>query len=120
MLWSRRISFLCGVVGLTTLMLKGEAAFAELSQLETASNRMVGCRELIKPDSLTRLFEQGHCSGMLNAIVIVDPQVCAPKGSVENLGVRVVVQYIDQLPARQHESFIDLAVEALRKAWPCR
>jgi hypothetical protein len=32
----------------------------------------------------------------------------------------VVAQYIDGKPARLHESFIMLASEALRSAWPCK
>ncbi len=34
--------------------------------------------------------------------------------------VRVVVAYIDARPARMHEPFIALALEALQKAWPCK
>jgi hypothetical protein len=34
--------------------------------------------------------------------------------------MRVVVQYIDQRPARLHENFHNLAHEALRAAWPCK
>ena len=33
--------------------------------------------------------------------------------------VRVVVAYIDQRPARAHETFEFLAFEALERAWPC-
>jgi hypothetical protein len=34
--------------------------------------------------------------------------------------VRVVLAYIDARPAEMHADFIDLALEALRAAWPCR
>jgi hypothetical protein len=34
--------------------------------------------------------------------------------------VRVVVAYIDARPAQLHEDFVQLALEALRTAWPCR
>jgi len=34
--------------------------------------------------------------------------------------VQVVMAYIDSRPARLHESFYALALEALRNAWPCR
>ncbi len=34
--------------------------------------------------------------------------------------VRGVIAYIDARPQRMHESFNDLALEALRTAWPCR
>jgi hypothetical protein len=30
-----------------------------------------------------------------------------------------VVKYIDDRPARMHENFKVLAIEALRAAWPC-
>jgi hypothetical protein len=33
--------------------------------------------------------------------------------------VRVVVQYVTSQPARMNDNFDALAVEALRKAWPC-
>jgi hypothetical protein len=31
-----------------------------------------------------------------------------------------IVQYIDAHPARMHEDFRNLAVEAMRVAWPCK
>jgi hypothetical protein len=34
--------------------------------------------------------------------------------------VRDVIAYIEERPQRMHESFNDLALEALRSAWPCR
>jgi hypothetical protein len=34
--------------------------------------------------------------------------------------VRVVVAYIDARPAEMHADFVQLALEALRTAWPCR
>jgi hypothetical protein len=34
--------------------------------------------------------------------------------------VRVVIAYIDSQPARLHERFSRLALEAIQKAWPCK
>jgi Rap1a immunity proteins len=34
--------------------------------------------------------------------------------------IMVVVAYIDARPARMHENFGVLALEALRTAWPCK
>jgi hypothetical protein len=31
----------------------------------------------------------------------------------------IVVRYIDDRPARQQEDFRELALEALKNAWPC-
>jgi hypothetical protein len=46
--------------------------------------------------------------------------VCNPPEVTTEQGIRVVVQYIDAQPARLHEDFRLLAIEALRKAWPCQ
>jgi Rap1a immunity proteins len=45
---------------------------------------------------------------------------CVPDRSTVGQAVRVVVAYIDQRPERMHEYFEVLALEALRRAWPCR
>jgi hypothetical protein len=44
-----------------------------------------------------------------------------PHGADETLNqqVKVVISYIEARPARMHEPFRDLALEALRAAWPC-
>jgi hypothetical protein len=34
--------------------------------------------------------------------------------------VRVIVRYIDSEPARLQEYFNGMAIEAMRKAWPCQ
>jgi hypothetical protein len=43
-----------------------------------------------------------------------------PDGVATGQMVRVVVSYIDARPARMHEPFKGLALEALRAAWPCK
>jgi Rap1a immunity proteins len=50
----------------------------------------------------------------------MDPSACPPKGVTSGQALRVVVTYIDAIPARMHENFKYLAVEALRAAWPCK
>jgi hypothetical protein len=40
-------------------------------------------------------------------------------GVTDSAGIRVVVQYIGERPARMNENFKILAIEALRAAWPC-
>jgi hypothetical protein len=46
--------------------------------------------------------------------------ICAPDGVTLAQQVRVVVQYIDERPARMNENFKLLAVEAFQAAWPGR
>jgi hypothetical protein len=43
-----------------------------------------------------------------------------PDGVTLGQEVRVVVSYIEAHPAKMHESFRKLALEALRTAWPCK
>ena len=45
--------------------------------------------------------------------------ICPPPESTVDQGVRLVVQYVDSQPTRLHDNFDALAIEALRKAWPC-
>ena len=46
------------------------------------------------------------------------PAHLSPREVTDEQIVRVVVQYIDSQPARLHEDFVVLAIEALRKTWP--
>ena len=43
-----------------------------------------------------------------------------PPGVTNSQKIKVVIAYIEARPARLHESFVDLALEALRAAWPCK
>jgi hypothetical protein len=47
-------------------------------------------------------------------------ELCIPNAVTNGQMVRVVVKYIEDRPARMHENFKALAVEALRAAWPCK
>jgi hypothetical protein len=62
----------------------------------------------------------GACAGMISGLVYAGRAVgvCAPDNATRGQATRVVVQYLDQHPA--NENFEDLAVEAMRNAWPCK
>ena len=84
--------------------------------------RMPGCRSYLHPDNVTRYdFSSGVCSGIVEALMSAGPAlgVCHPADSTVDQGVRLVIQYVDRQPARLDENFTALAIEALRKAWPC-
>src|SRR5262245_48756949 len=91
---------------------------------DSAEAVMPGCRNFIQSDGTARdaqdAFDRGFCSGVLKAIVEADPKICPPRGATRGHTMRLVTQYIDGLPARLHESFVSLATEALRTAWPCK
>jgi hypothetical protein len=71
-----------------------------------------------------RNFYAGVCAGSITAFNFVSRSLkngfCFPQGATHSQMVRVVVAYIEARPARMHEDFRDLALEALREAWPCK
>src|SRR5262245_3262642 len=85
----------------------------------SANTVMKGCRSYIAGDRYNEPFLQGVCTGEIDAIVDLS-RSCAPNGSTLGQAVRVVAAYIDARPARSHEDFSTLALEALKDAWPCR
>ncbi len=87
--------------------------------LGSANYIMKGCRDHLT-QSESNYFGRGNCSGLLEGIAYADPMVCIPNGVTLGQIVRVVVQSIDQQPARLHEHFRDLAREVLRRTWPCK
>jgi hypothetical protein len=69
--------------------------------------------------------EQAFCVGIVSALSYVGadlpPNVrsCRPDGATIEQAMRVVLAYIERRPQRMHESFKELALEALHEAWPC-
>jgi hypothetical protein len=97
------------------------------------------CRNALDPKSPEDLFAQGFCAGTLSGIaytggalelrnfvrpldddvrrwLCVNAPATAPVGKL----VRVVIAYIEARPERMHEDFRNLALDALREAWPCK
>jgi Rap1a immunity proteins len=66
------------------------------------------------------------CAGQIAGIMVLGQflvptlRFCPPTGWTRQQGLRVVVAFFDANPHRLHEPFSVLAVEALRKAWPCK
>lgn len=84
---------------------------------------MPGCQAALQnPIPPGEIFRAGICMG--NASIMLDMAVllgfCAPSGAIVSQAIRITVQYIEARPARMHERFSHLALEALRSAWPCR
>jgi ammonia channel protein AmtB len=65
-------------------------------------------------------FLMGMCAGIVAGLNNVGPGECPPAGVTPQQAVAVVVQYIDARPARMHERFAVLALEAMQLAWPCK
>src|SRR5712664_2725086 len=108
----------------------------------SANDVMQGCRNFAARSRPTD-FSQGYCAGIVMATTSMGISVktalalegaayggrvtpafrsflCMdiPDGAIMGQHVRIVIAYIDARPARMHEPFDGLALEALRAAWP--
>jgi Rap1a immunity proteins len=85
---------------------------------------MPGCRALLEPDApkhMNAQFLSSECGAIISRLVYASSSnICPPKHKETREDVRVVVKYIDDQPARLHEPFLTLVLEALRAAWPCK
>jgi hypothetical protein len=86
---------------------------------------MPGCRDALsfyEGADVYRQFVKAECIATLRTMFYFGPKLgfCQPTGANVGQTIRVVVAYIDQQPARMHEDFESLALEALQQAWPCR
>jgi hypothetical protein len=113
------------VGGLGALLLVTDIAMAESDPEYISANYVIqGCRAFVKEVDQNRVdeganrFRMGRCAGIIEALRIVNP--CVPLQASQGQVIRVVVKFIDDQPARLHEDFRLLTIEALRKTWPCR
>jgi hypothetical protein len=125
------------LIGAAALALSVTAAPAA-EDTSSANYIMPGCRDAAteKPAPMT-LFKSPFCMGIIEGISFMGQWVTLelesnpvgqrrisclsiPDGVTVNQKVRVVVAYIDARPARMHENFKVLTIEALRAAWPCK
>lgn len=72
------------------------------------------------------MFQAGLCIGKVEALSwvatgLTDDRLrsCRPSAVTPKQIAKVVVTYLDRNPARLHEPFVGLALEALANAWPC-
>jgi hypothetical protein len=114
------------IILLISLSFTDRSAFAEIDT-SSANLLMPACREWAMATAGSPLrgdpMLRGLCVGTIDGIFYVDKKICPPPNASKiNLGqiARVVVQYIDNHPARMHEDFKKLALEAMRAAWPCQ
>ena len=75
-------------------------------------------------DTLGNSLQNGFCTGSVVGItetLLVTRFACQPKtGQTSHVqAVRIVVEYLNDIPDRMNEPFNMLAIEALTHAWPC-
>jgi len=115
-----------GLFGAAALALTVTAALAVEDINSSANLTMPLCRVLIDHTNLftlnaNALMGAGHCAGIIEGLSYAGSGICAPpSGFFNTQAIKIVVVYIDARPARLHEPFLKLAIEALRDAWPCR
>ena len=109
-----------GIAACLALLAQG-IALAQSPDMRSANTVMRGCRDNSK-DDVPAIFLSGYCAGIVRAMFQFSSRLgfCVPDGAEAGQAQRVVVAYIDQRPERMHETFDFLALEALRRAWPCR
>ena len=101
---------------------------------ESGNTMLPGCKlELSRRDSHRKpdlnnwhVLYGTACVGKIVTLIdvaqILTPQYrfCPPEGATNTQGLRIVVAFIEARPQDAHRKFDELALEALRKAWPCR
>ena len=111
---------LLGGIGLIVVAVLGVGwVYAARINRDTADRVMPGCRELVagKTDNA---FNRGICLGLAKILFEYASNVCPPDEIQNDQIVGAIVQYIDSDPARLKENFNVMAIEAMRKAWPCK
>jgi hypothetical protein len=111
-----------GIAAAMTLLGQHRAAFSQTSDFSSANDVMPGCRDSLRNGGGQNELLMGVCMGTVRTMLHLSSALgsCVPAGVSVGQTVRVVVLYIDQRPARMHERFETLALEALQQAWPCR
>jgi len=108
-----------GIAVITAVSLGGGAVLAN-DQPYSANSIMPGCRQyLLAPGKVTDFYHVGVCHGAIIALSYISDN-CSPAEVTNDQLVRVIVQYVDARPARMHENFVKLALEAVKAAWPCQ
>jgi hypothetical protein len=108
-------------IGFSALFLLSVAVSGVSAQEKASANfRMPGCRDAVASKDTKSPFLEGVCTGAVDALLFAAVDICPPSEGTLGQALRVVVKYIDDRPARLHEDFRMLAVEAMRAAWPCK
>ena len=90
----------------------------------SAAKNMPACKE----QQTASKWLQGTCVGQMEMIYLLafsnnlgpNAKFCPPDGATIDQTTKVVIKYIDERPEQLHQPFVLLAIDALRKAWPCK
>jgi hypothetical protein len=88
----------------------------------TDGNRIYqGCVDFLDP-KVKETYLQGLCAGHVISLFELDRSLgfCVPDGAKVGQAIRVVRKYMDDNPRILNEPFVNIALAALKKDWPCR
>ena len=86
---------------------------------DIANYILPGCINFIQKNNTPDMFGQGACVGKVMGVAWASSSVCSPVGVTNEEAALVVIAYIQVHPERMRESFMKLAHQALKAAWPC-
>jgi Rap1a immunity proteins len=120
-----RTAGLFGVIGAIALLFGISHPGSAQEDVRSANWILPGCRSFVDGKVSTDLgFKAGVCAGVVGTFRDLGgaavPPYCIPDAVVTGQAVRVVVTFIERNPARMHESFSVLVLDAFRSAWPCK
>ena len=111
-----------------TLCLSSSASIAQ-PDTSSANYHLPSCKAIVDERDMHDFgdaFRQGVCSGIVKSVFSLGDDLpgkyksCAPGNATMGQATQIVVLYLEGNPQRLHESFVDLAAEALGFAWPCK
>jgi len=103
----------------------GAAGAHSETDTNSANVIMPACEGFLahKDHDLLSAYRQGICAGEVQGVWATANalgRVCSPPQATVGQAVLVVMRFINARPARMHEPFSFLALEALTTAWPCK
>ena len=110
------VSSFAAVVVATLASVNASAA----QNIMSANSILPGCKAGLA-GAATANWEAQRCLGIIEGVDVAYDfgAYCRPSEATIGQRMRIVVAYIEAHPERMHERFALLAVEALRRVWPC-
>jgi Rap1a immunity proteins len=104
-------------IGVIVVTMLGAYPALVQEDIYSANYVMPGCRDFLRAGTGSAHLG-GNCVGLVIGVAryAYEPSLCLPRDVTDEQIVRVVVQYVDNQPARLQEDFVLLATEALRKS----
>jgi hypothetical protein len=130
--WWRKLLGRPAVLGVAVaLLLAGGEARGQAMRTGNDFLPYCGDQPLVDPDPKqvrAAFFIRGNCLGVVSTLLFAsaggllrpEHRFCPPAGGTSSQARQVVVAFMKRYPAMLHLDFEVLALEALRKAWPCR